>query len=236
VSGNSAGNNGGGLYLWGVDTTVDITNSTISGNIALSGGGIHFSGYYGLSVVQSTVTDNTAERLVGGIRLVAIDFDSVEHAESGDGASGRPGADGAAATGSDTPSALGLLDPATRVDLVGTILWGNVNGDLGEEGSATSDHSLLGTVTGSTAVTDAGGTLTGVDPLLGPLQDNGGPTQTHALLDGSPAINTGPDPVADFPGNEFDQRGPGYARVVGGRVDIGAFEVQPVSIEPDFTG
>ena len=62
------------------------------------------------------------------------------------------------------------------------------------------------------------------DPLLGPLQDNGGPTFTHALLPGSPAIDTG-DPNFTPP-PDFDQRGPGFPRVVNGRIDIGAFEVQ----------
>jgi hypothetical protein len=63
--------------------------------------------------------------------------------------------------------------------------------------------------------------LLNVDPLLGPLQDNGGPTFTHALLPGSPAINAGDN--TDAP--EFDQRG--LPRVTGPRIDIGAYEVQP---------
>lgn len=77
---------------------------------------------------------------------------------------------------------------------------------------------------------DGGGYFNGpgdqinTDPMLGPLQDNGGPTFTHALLPGSPAINMGnpnftPPPL-------YDQRGQGYARVVNGRIDIGSFEVQ----------
>ncbi|HEY3672950.1 MAG TPA: choice-of-anchor Q domain-containing protein, partial [Acidimicrobiia bacterium] len=68
-------------------------------------------------------------------------------------------------------------------------------------------------------------------------------TETHELLTGSPAIDAGPDPVPDFPGNEFDQRGEGFARVVGTKSDIGAFEVQPpaaapesILITPKFTG
>jgi hypothetical protein len=72
--------------------------------------------------------------------------------------------------------------------------------------------------------------------LVGALADNGGPTQTQALQAGSPAINAGPSPVFAFPGNEFDQRGPGYARVVGDRVDVGAYELQAVAIVPRFTG
>jgi hypothetical protein len=60
--------------------------------------------------------------------------------------------------------------------------------------------------------------------MLGPLADNGGPTLTHALLPGSPALDAGdPNPV-DPP--EWDQRGPGSPRIVHGRIDIGAFEVQ----------
>src|SRR5205814_766907 len=78
---------------------------------------------------------------------------------------------------------------------------------------------------------DGGGFLNGsgdqsnTNPLLGSLQDNGGPTFTHAVLPGSPAINAGnpnftPPPL-------YDQRGPGYDRVLNGRIDIGSFEVQP---------
>ena len=60
--------------------------------------------------------------------------------------------------------------------------------------------------------------------MLGPLQDNGGPTFTHALLPGSPAIDSG-DP-SFTPPPFYDQRGPGFDRVVNGRIDIGSFEVQ----------
>jgi hypothetical protein len=68
-----------------------------------------------------------------------------------------------------------------------------------------------------------------VDPGLGPLQYNGGPTQTHALLGGSPAINGGNNAFAvDADGNPlpYDQRGQGFAWIVGPAVDIGAFERQ----------
>jgi hypothetical protein len=62
----------------------------------------------------------------------------------------------------------------------------------------------------------------GAAPLLGPLQDNGGPTRTHALLEGSPAIDTG----NNAENLDFDQRGEGFARTVGVSADIGAFETQ----------
>src|SRR5438034_919806 len=62
------------------------------------------------------------------------------------------------------------------------------------------------------------------DPILGPLQDNGGPTFTHELLKGSPAIDAG-DPTFTPP-PLYDQRGPDFYRVMNGHIDIGSFEVQ----------
>jgi hypothetical protein len=66
-----------------------------------------------------------------------------------------------------------------------------------------------------------------INPLLGPLANNGGQTLTHRLLTGSPAINQGSttyddsDPV--YACREEDQRG--YSRALGGRCDVGAYEV-----------
>jgi hypothetical protein len=67
--------------------------------------------------------------------------------------------------------------------------------------------------------------LIGVDPLLGPLANNGGPTLTHALLPGSPAIDAGDPAIPDPP--PTDQRG--FARIYGS-VDLGAFEAQPLDV------
>ncbi len=77
---------------------------------------------------------------------------------------------------------------------------------------------------------DGGGFLNGpgdqinTDPMLGPLQNNGGPTFTHELLKGSPAIDAG-DPNFTPP-PYYDQRGPDFWRVRNGRIDVGSFEVQ----------
>ena len=67
------------------------------------------------------------------------------------------------------------------------------------------------------------------DPQIGPLADNGGPTQTHALLAGSPAIDAGDDTVCVAPNNDTDQRGESRpvdyeGDAVGPFCDIGAFE------------
>jgi hypothetical protein len=101
-------------------------------------------------------------------------------------------------------------------------------------GEVTADKSIIG-VSGGIGLIDNGGNLVGtndapIDPLLGPLTDNGGPTMTHELLAGSPAIDAGdPAAVAGVDGvPEFDQRGATYLRVSGGRIDMGAFEVQPI--------
>jgi len=78
---------------------------------------------------------------------------------------------------------------------------------------------------------NGGGYLTGpgdqinTDPMLGPLQDNGGPTFTQALLPGSSAIDAG-DP-SFTPPPLYDQRGRPFARVFNSRVDVGSFKVQP---------
>ena len=81
--------------------------------------------------------------------------------------------------------------------------------------------------------------VTGVnDPMLGPLADNGGPTLTHALLPGSPAINAS-DPAAVVGVNdvaEYDQRGAGFERIVDGQLDIGSFELQQNGSPCDLDG
>src|SRR5262249_33965099 len=98
---------------------------------------------------------------------------------------------------------------------------------------------LGGTVTSlgyNLSYDDGGGFLTGpgdeinTDPLLGPLQDNGGPTSTHELAPGSPAIDTG-DPNFTPP-PYYDQCGAPFRRVVNGHIDIGSFEMQAVRASP----
>jgi hypothetical protein len=93
-----------------------------------------------------------------------------------------------------------------------------------------SDYNLVGDGTGLSGIADGvngnrvGSAASPVDPRLGPLQDNGGPTQTHALLPGSPALDAGSNAYA----TEFDQRGVGFPRVANGTIDVGAFEYQAV--------
>jgi hypothetical protein len=88
-------------------------------------------------------------------------------------------------------------------------------------GAVVADHSFISNTAGSTIA--GTNNVLNVDPLLGPLADNGGPTQTHALLPGSPATN-----VAALAN---DRRGSGYARIVGIGIDFGAFEVQTIQVK-----
>jgi predicted outer membrane repeat protein len=231
-SGNTATmGQGGALYLYSSESIL-IANSTFTGNSAAGDGGA--INMYGLaetaSVIQTTISGNTAGGIGDGIYLGGYDevpADVEARARGND----------------DEPRATGNGERFFGTTLLnGTIVAGNGDGtdDIGTENDlavVSSDHSVIGGTSTGIVVDDLGGTQLGITaPGLAALADNGGPTQTMALLPGSVALDAGPDPVADFPGNADDQRGPGYPRVVNGRVDVGAFEVQPVVIEPTFTG
>jgi hypothetical protein len=86
----------------------------------------------------------------------------------------------------------------------------------------TADHNLVGDGWGSSGIVNGvNGNIVGVDAHLGPLQNNGGPTQTMALLAGSPAIGTADNALAPA----TDQRGVARSDVAGELTDIGAFEL-----------
>jgi hypothetical protein len=114
---------------------------------------------------------------------------------------------------------------------VGTTIFAGNTAGTGPDVSATLTslgYNLIGNTSGSRGFGAPGDQLN-VDPLLGPLAANGGPTQTMALLPGSPAIDAGNDSVLGFPYYlTTDQRGSGFSRKVGSHVDIGAFEAQQV--------
>jgi hypothetical protein len=120
----------------------------------------------------------------------------------------------------------------------------NLFRDIQFEGEVSLSYSLIGTNAGNNLTNlaelpvgspDANGNIIGgaihgvIDPMLGPLADNGGPTKTHALLDDSPATDAGdPNLVLGHNGvPEFDQRGEPFTRIYLGRIDIGAYEAQP---------
>ena len=110
------------------------------------------------------------------------------------------------------------------VRLANTIVAGNTAPNIPDCNEFISQgHNLTGTSDGCSFIPTPGD-LTNVDPLLGPLQDNGGPTLTHALLSDSPAIGAGSCEDADGNPVTTDQRG--IARPQGAACDIGAFELE----------
>jgi len=220
ISGNSAGLTGGGVYNVGGLATID--SSTVSGNSAsgindLEGWGDGAGIYNGssITITNSTLSNNNSTR-------------------SGGAVSNR----GSLTIGHSTLSGNNAFEGGTIANYNGaTVQIGNTA--LKVSTSSPSISNISGTITsnGYNLINDnGGGFLTGpgdqinTEPMLGPLQNNGGPTFTHGLLTGSPAIDTG-DP-SFTPPPLHDQRGPGYNRVVNGRIDVGAFEVQPAEPTP----
>ena len=216
ASGNTAGSGGGATFNV---ATMNVVSSTISGNIAnREGAGIYNSDGGTLTITNSTFSGNAASLTGGGV----YNTGTLQLANS---------------TFSDNSAAFlagGILNfgPLQIGDTILNAGASGVNLYVNGGGTVTS----LGYNISSD---DAGGFLTGpgdqlfTNPMLGPLQDNGGPTLTHALLPGSPAIDAG-DPNFTPP-PLFDQRGSGFDRVVNGRIDVGSFEVQGPSLTPTPT-
>jgi hypothetical protein len=208
-------------YGGGIQGTLTISNSTISGNSAMYGGGICNLGG-GVQISNSTISGNLADVDGGGVynsgALGEFVFSIIENSTiDGNSASGHGGGIYNSSNG------LGLI---RGLLLRSTILnAGASGGTIFNVGRVTSRYNL--------ASDAGGGVLTGLgdqintDPMLGPLQDNGGPTFTHELLPGSPAIDAG-DPTFTPP-PLYDQRGCPFARLFNGRIDVGSLEVQPPS-------
>jgi hypothetical protein len=261
ISGNSA-DFGGGIFNLNGALTVD--SCTITGNVAaFSGGGITNSASGAaatVTITNSTISDNMATANDGGGILNAAagsaSLGSVivsNSTLSGNSATGNGGGAANAAIAPDlarlTITNSTISDNSATASAGGVYNQGNAQFQIGstvlDAGSSGANivnggGGLASSLGYNLSSDDGGGVLTGTgdlintDPMLGPLQDNGGPTFTHALLPGSPAIDAG-DPAFVPPPN-FDQRGPGFDRVVNGRIDIGSFEVQaPGSPTPTAT-
>jgi hypothetical protein len=223
ISGNSAGQCGGGagIYASGFKAPpfTTVSNSTISGNSACDAGGGIFNAYGGLSVVNSTISGNSAgnggggiANSDGGVHIANTTF-SGNSAGSGGGIYNSAGQFG------------GLLE------IGDTILNAGASGEnIFNNGGTVTSHGYNVCSDNGGSFLNGPGDQINTDPLLGPLQNNGGATFTHALLPGSPAIDAG-DP--NFTPPPFhDQRGLCFDRVFNGRIDVGSFEWQPPSLRP----
>ncbi len=214
-AGGTANGLGGGIYLYDTDGgPLRIADSTISGNSAGDGGGAYFFDPDNeFEFVNTTISGNLANGRGGGIAFYyagdsdgRIAHSTITNNYASDGGGGIYAYDGI-------------------LDITHSIVAGN-DSDSGSRnfdgsGRFQTIFSIVGDVA-NPSVEDDGGNQFGVDPLLGALGNNGGPTETHLPQAGSPAIDTGDPAIVDPPA--LDQAG--NPRVVNGTIDIGALEVQ----------
>jgi hypothetical protein len=229
---------GGGIWNTG---TLTLANSTFSGNGGTRGGGISNSGT--LTVMDSTFSNNAVVNYASGLSPVTSLGGAISNAGSltitnstfSANTSQQSGAainSGGSATttltvtngtfsDNDAPVGGGIASNSGTVILRNTIMN---RSPCGASNMIDGGHNLdSGTTCPFSETNDS---RSNADPLLGPLQGNGGPAKTHALLTGSPAIDR--IPVAggscNGTGVTTDQRG--VSRPQGTACDIGAFEVE----------
>jgi hypothetical protein len=197
IADNSTTGSGGGILAYvplRTNVWLTLTNSTVSGNRAWSGGGIYSNGYdqfpaY-ITLTNSTVAFNTATGWAGG---------GINHQGGWYGVAELTNTVVAANLAPTSPDVRGE-SYVSRFSLIGD----GTGSDIGN-----ADGNQVGNVLPYTSP---------IDPLLGPLALNGGPTRTHALEAGSPALDAAS--AADCPAT--DQRG--VARPQGSGCDIGSYE------------
>ena len=219
-SGNSASFDGGGINNTG---TLTVDNSTFSGNLSgFEGGGISNASTGTLTVDNSTFSSNLSGDGGGGISnwgTLTVDSStfSSNSARRGGGISnwGTLTVDSSTFFGNSASHVGGGISTIGTLYYRNTIIANSPSGSDCYWGGGTiavnshnlvESHSNCGTPTVSSA------------PILGPLADNGGSTQTFALLSGSPAIDAGDDASC----KASDQRG--VTRPQGAACDIGAYE------------
>jgi hypothetical protein len=200
------GGDGGGIVN---DGTMTIQDSTISGNRAVGAGfaGGYGGGIYGnnTTITNSTITGNSAHfggGVAGGGNIAHATFSNNSALTDG-----------------------GTLYLTSALELGSTILKAGASGvNIFNNGGSFITHGYNICSDNGSGFLNGPGDQINTDPMLGPLQNNGGPTFTHALLPGSPAIDAG-DPNFTPP-PYYDQRGPVFWRVRNSRIDSGSFEVQ----------
>ena len=205
---------GGGISNAG---TASIYGSTISGNYAGTdssdngfGGGIANTGT--MTILNSTVDSNSTKNGVGGGVYANSGSITITSSTIADNVADEKGG--------------GLYIASNAVHLRNTILEGNRRTTPATQADdiwgalASSSHNLIGHSSGGSGYSTTD--ILNVDPMLGTLADNGGPTETRSLPPESPVCQCRRQHGAP----EWDQRGTGFPRIVDGVIDIGAFEVQ----------
>lgn len=217
IAGNSA-MFGGGIFV-DSGAVVQITGSTLSGNQATRDGGGLYVRNGSVTLINSTISGNTAVLAGGGIYQTSVNLVltnvTVAFNEANQGG--------------------GIYSDFGTVTALNTIISNNVAAGGSPDAASTilGDHNILQNAAGATLT--GANNQTGVDPLLTPLGDFGGPTQTHYLLGGSPAIDAGGDvgaPLTDQRGEARPQEGDGVGLVAH---DIGAVEVSTFAADDAYT-
>ena len=214
IFGNQNMGNGGGLVLLdqAVGFPVAVTGSTISGNSAAGGGGIQVDDGGTMTLENSTVSGNTATGSSGGGGI-----------RTGPPNGSSPGAAtltnvSVAANAAPSGTGAGLRNDGT-INVKNTIISGNAGANCAGSGAMSEQGNNLEDGTSC-------GLNINANPLLQPVADNGGDTQTHAIPANSPAVNA----AAGCPPPATDQRG--VDRPQGGACDIGAYELVPSKTLP----
>ena len=236
IGNNASNTNGGGglFYSWDIRQKLSISGSTFSGNSANGpggfGGGIYAQGT--LQLVNSTISGNHATNYGGGIHSQSNGSLSMANSS----VVFNTGFTNASVTQTGAGVRLGGNYPSTIVNsIIAYNTAANVNDqpDCATSGAATltSSYNLVQLPNNCTFA--GAGDVVGVDPgVSSSLADNGGATLTHALNTGSPALDSGdPSGCKDLNGLAlaFDQRGAGFPRTVGAFCDKGALESPTVT-------
>lgn len=221
--------NGGGIAVFNGTANVLIENSAIVGNeVSNAGGGIYMATGQ-LVMINSTVSDNTSNLSGGGIYYRSSASSALYNSKLINVTLARNDARGIY-NQKPQPGAGGgglFVEAQADIDLVNTLIVENGGGDCIVSDLVRSLGNNMDS-DGTCGLDQAGDLPAQGLGHIGALADNGGPTETHALLAGSVAIDAANDAVCNAPdqGNSMDQRH--YLRPASG-CDIGAFEFDAVA-------
>jgi hypothetical protein len=264
-SGGTEGGGGGeGAALYNSER-LTITNSTINNNQTGNGGAAKFTNG-GRAGAGGGISN------AGTLKIFNVTISDNSTGNGGNGSNGSTiipggrGGDGGSGGGINNTNELTITNSTISSNQTGRGGGGRAPGNAGTGGGINGTANLRNDIVAlnspndlSAAVTDLGHNITGGDPQIGRLQDNGGPTFTRALLNASPAIDAGDDCVTeithcndpDLPQLTTDQRGTGFPRTLddplyvnatgSNGIDIGAFETTPrppmtLNVSPGSTG